>query len=280
MTHQICAMQEKHLEQAFGLTQQLKWPHRLADWQQALQLGEGVVAEQDGELLGTAIFWRWGNEYASLGLVIVADPAQGKGIGKRLMQTLLQKLEGVNVRLHATERGRPLYEKLGFVSTGSVEQHQCPELTEVIPVLPETGQLLRPASPVDLERMIKLDHQAHGQSRPALIANLFESAERLLLLEEQGAVEGFACLRRFGHGYSVGPIICRNLAAAKVLVSTLLAGLQGQFVRIDTASEYGLGDWLNSLGISEVDRPVAMLRGVPWQPAGMLPFGLMSQAMA
>lgn len=280
MTIQITAMQERHLEQAFALTQQLKWPHRLADWQQALQLGEGVVAEHEGELLGTAIFWRWGHDYASLGLVIVADQAQGKGIGKQLMQTMLQKLEGFNVRLHATAMGKPLYEKLGFVATGFIEQHQCRELGEVIPLAPEQGQLLRPASQKDVGLMTELDQQAHGQYRPALIASLVEGAERTLLLEEQGVVVGFACLRRFGHGYAVGPVICRDLDRAKVLVTALLAGLQGEFVRIDTDNECGLGDWLNTLGLPQVDAPVTMYKGTPWQPAGMKTFGLMSQAMA
>lgn len=280
MTHQICAMQDQHLEQAFALTQNLKWPHRLADWQQALQLGEGIVAEQEGELLGTAIFWRWGKEYASIGLVIVADHAQGKGIGKQLMQSILQRLDGFNVRLHATERGKPLYEKLGFVSTGFIEQHQCQALAEVIPVLPDQRQLLRPARLDEQQLMITLDHQAQGQYRPELIASLFDSAERILLLEEQGTVEGFASLRRFGHGYAIGPIICRDVVHAKVLVSALLAGLQGQFVRIDTDSTSGLGDWLNTLGMTEVDGPIAMIRGVSWQPEGMQTFGLMSQAMS
>jgi hypothetical protein len=41
-----------------------------------------------------------------------------------------------------------------------------------------------------------------------------------------------------------------------------------------------LADWLNTLGLVEVDRPVAMIHGKPWQPQGMLAFGLMSQAMA
>lgn len=280
MTIQIKPMQESHLDQAFALTQNLKWPHRLADWQQALRLGEGVIAEEEGKVLGTAIFWRWGGSYASLGLVIVADEAQGKGLGKQLMRTMLEKLEGSTVRLHATGMGMPLYEKLGFVAVGHIEQHQCRELGDISPLLPEQSQQLRSATPVDLEHLIALDHQAHGQHRPELITSLSESAERILVLEEQGAVVGFACLRRFGHGFAIGPIICRDLACAKVLVSSLLAGLKGEFVRIDTDSEYGLGDWLTTLGLTEVDRPVTMIKGVPWQPNGMLAYGLMSQAMA
>jgi len=279
MTVKITAMQEKHLDQAYLLTQKLKWPHRREDWQQAWQLGEGVVAEQNGKVLGTVICWRWGQDYASTGLVIVADEAQGQGIGTQLMQAVLHKLPGVNVRLHATEMGQGLYEKLGFVAIGQVRQHQTPELAKIAPVMPEQTQRLRQASADDLTRMVALDTQAHGQCRSALIHYLLHHAQRNLLLEEQGIVQGFASLRRFGHGFLIGPVICRDLAAAKVLVSTLLMDLEGQFVRMDTPDQ-ALSAWLNACGLHEVDGPVAMIRGVPWQPSGMLTFGLMSQAMA
>ena len=102
--------------------------HRRDDWQQALRLGEGVVALENGALIGTILCWRWGPEYATLGLVIVDDAQQGRGIGRQLMQRALEKLAGSNVRLHATAAGQPLYARLGFVATGHVEQHQSREL--------------------------------------------------------------------------------------------------------------------------------------------------------
>ena len=275
----IVSMSDAHLDSAVALTQRLKWPHRRADWQQALALGEGLVAEEEGQLLGTLLFWRWG-DYATLGLVIVAEEAQGKGLGRQLMQTAITKLEGCNLRLHATEMGKGLYEKLGFVTTGQIAQYQCRELADFTAVLPAKGQVLRPARAEEAPALTALDTQAHGLHRPALIASLYASAERFIVLEEQGNVEGFACLRRFGHGYTIGPIICRSLPQAKVLVSELLSGLSGQFIRIDTDSEYGTGDWLNTLGLAQVDCPTTMVRGKPWQPEGVRAFGLMSQAMA
>ncbi|MEW5287679.1 GNAT family N-acetyltransferase [Erwinia papayae] len=273
-------MNEQHLAQAAELTRRLQWPHRPEDWQQALSLGEGRVAEVDGRVAGTILWWRWGEAYASLGLVIVADDMQGKGIGRQLMQTALEALEGCNVRLHATEMGKGLYEKLGFVATGWVEQHQCRELPPVAAIAPAEDEVLRTASCDDIATLTALERQAHGQHRPALIASLFDTAQRFLLLEKAGRVVGFACQRRFGHGQAIGPVIAQNAQQAKVLVSQLLSGHDGQFVRIDTDSHSGLGDWLNSVGIPEVDRPTTMIRGVPWQPDGALSFGLMTQAMA
>lgn len=282
MTLELKAMNETHLDAAFALTQRLKWPHRRADWQQALLLGDGLVAEENGALVGTILFWRWGKEYATLGLVIVDDAQQGRGIGKQLMQAALAKLEGSNVRLHATAVGQPLYEKLGFVATGHVEQHQCRELAAVpaIPCGPQ--QSIRSAGVQDAAVLTALDRQAHGQHRPLLITHLLDSAERFVVLEENGTAAGFAILRRFGHGYAIGPVVARNLANARLLVSELLSGMSEQFVRIDTDRSAGLGPWLNELGLVEVDAPTTMVKGQPWQPesSGMQAFGLMSQAMA
>ncbi|MEN4977203.1 GNAT family N-acetyltransferase [Erwinia billingiae] len=282
MTLELKAMNETHLDAAFALTQRLKWPHRRADWQQALLLGDGLVAEEDGALVGTILFWRWGKEYATLGLVIVDDAQQGRGIGKQLMQAALANLEGSNVRLHATAAGQPLYEKLGFVATGHVEQHQCRELAAVpaIPCGPQ--QRIRSAGVQDAAILTALDRQAHGQHRPLLITHLLDSAERFVVLEENGTAAGFASLRRFGHGYAIGPVVASNLANARLLVSELLSGMSGQFVRIDTDRSAGLGPWLNELGLVEVDAPTTMVKGQPWQleSGGMQAFGLMSQAMA
>ncbi|MCX8955757.1 GNAT family N-acetyltransferase [Erwinia psidii] len=280
MSTEFRAMSSRHLAQAVSLTQNLKWPHRLDDWQQALSLGEGIVAEEDGKLVGTILWWRWGDAYASLGLVIVADDWQGKGIGRRLMQAALAKLVGYHVRLHATVMGKGLYETLGFIATGVIEQHQCRELPEVKAVSPAEGVLLRPACREDAAMLVALEQLAHGQHRPMLIDSLLNSSSRFLLLERAGRIVGFACQRPFGHGEAIGPVIAEDLPQAKVLVSHLLSGLGGQFVRMDTERQTGLGDWLTTQGMPEVDHPIIMIRGTPWQPDGARAFGLMTQAMA
>lgn len=282
MTIEFVAMNETHLDAAFALTQRLKWPHRRADWQQALLLGEGIVAQENGEVIGTILCWRWGRDYSTLGLVIVDDAQQGRGIGRQLMQMGMDKLAGSNIRLHATEAGKPLYEKLGFVATGHIEQHQCRELPMVSAPACAPGQRLRAAAPQDAALLTALDRQTLGQHRPLLIANLLDSAERFLVLEENGAPAGFACLRRFGHGYAIGPVVARSAQGARALIGELLSGVSGQFVRIDTDRATGLGPWLNELGLVEVDAPVTMYKGDVWQPesGGMQAFALMTQAMA
>jgi N-acetylglutamate synthase-like GNAT family acetyltransferase len=282
MTALFRAMNAQDLEQCYAMTQQLKWPHRREDWQQAMTFGEGVVIEEQGKLLGSAILWRWGERAATIGLVIVDGQQQGRGLGKQLMLTLLEKVPDHNVRLHATEMGKGLYEKLGFVTTGQILQHQTRALEAVPPVAIPAGVTLRRAQAQDVPTLTALDQQAHGMLRPQLMAHIVSQHQTVLLEDAQHQVHGFASLRRFGHGWAIGPIIAQDFPLAQALVASLMQGLRGEFVRIDTDAALPLAGWLATLGLAQVDNPTTMVRGTPWTPqaGAMQAFGLMTQAMA
>ena len=102
-------MEEQDLAEARELSRALNWPHRTADWQFLFDLGTGVVAEADGAVVGTAMGWRYGAGAASVGLIIVSPHCQGEGLGRRLMDVLLERLGDRSVVLNATEEGLPLY---------------------------------------------------------------------------------------------------------------------------------------------------------------------------
>jgi len=282
MTALFRAMNAQDLEQCYAMTQQLKWPHRREDWQQAMTFGEGVVIEEQGKLLGSAILWRWGECAATIGLVMVDGQQQGRGLGKQLMLTLLEKVPDHNVRLHATEMGKGLYEKLGFVATGQILQHQTRALEAVPPVAIPAGVTLRRAQAQDVPTLTALDQQAHGMLRPQLMAHIVSQHQTVLLEDAQHQVHGFASLRRFGHGWAIGPIIAQDFPLAQALVASLMQGLRGEFVRIDTDAALPLAGWLATLGLAQVDNPTTMVRGTLWTPqaGGMQAFGLMTQAMA
>lgn len=280
MSLTIRAMTPDDIETCFTLTQLLKWPHRREDWQLALQLGEGTVIEEQGKLIGSAVLWRWGDHAATVGLVIIDNQQQGRGLGKQLMLAQLEKLPDYNVRLHATEMGKGLYEKLGFVSCGEIRQHQTRAVTTLPEVVIPAGLKLRPATADNHGTLVTLDQQAHGMHRPVLIEHLLRDCQTVLLQDAQQQIQGFASLRRFGHGWAIGPVIAADFPMAQALVASLMQSLQGQFLRIDTDSALPMAAWLESLGIPQVDAPTTMVRGTPWSPQGMQAFGLMTQAMA
>lgn len=271
-------MTADNLEAAHALSLRVHWPHRLADWQFNSEFGSGVVAERDGELVGTAQSWLWGDAHATIGLVIVDPRCQGRRVGFRLMQALLAPLAGRSVLLHATPEGRGLYERLGFVRTGEVRQHQGTALPAPLVAL-AAGWRLRPADHNDTATLAALDAQARGMPRTAMLTALLGSADTVVL-DHQAQARGFAMLRRFGRGLAIGPVVAPDADGAKALIAHLVGLSAGKFVRIDVDFDSGLTEWLESLGLMRVDAPTAMVRGpAPAPSQGVRLYGLVNQAL-
>src|SRR5438105_5542197 len=121
---QLRRFAESDLDAAETLTREVQWPHRVEDWRFGLAHGEGVVAVRDSQVVATALRWLWGKRHATLGMVIVSQPVQGRRIGQHLMNVLMQGLDDRAVLLHATSEGRGLYERVGFRIAGEIRQHQ------------------------------------------------------------------------------------------------------------------------------------------------------------
>lgn len=256
------AMTTADLSAAHALTDELRWPHRRVDWEQVFRHAEGLVAVRDGQIVGTGLRWRWGPKHATIGLVVIAPACQGRRIGHGLMTALLQGLEGCSVLLHATNEGRGLYERLGFVRTGEVRQHQG--LAQPAPLIAlGPDRRLRPATEADLPALRALDTAARGMPRPALIDELFRDADATVVLDEDGRARGFAMLRRFGRGHTIGPVVAPDAEGAQALIAHLAGLNAGRFTRIDIDFDSGLAEWVESLGLLRVDAPTTMVRGAP-----------------
>ncbi|MEP6721596.1 MAG: GNAT family N-acetyltransferase [Variovorax sp.] len=268
------------LPRAHALSAELRWPHRPADWEQAFAHAEGFVAERDGEIVATAQRWLWGERHATIGLVIVTPACQGRRVGHRLMSALLEGLDAHTVLLHATAAGQGLYERLGFVRTGEVRQHQGIALPAPLVELPQ-GWRLRPAGLSETPALCALDAAARGMPRDALVADLMATAEACVVLDHDNAARGFAMLRRFGRGHAIGPVVAPDAHGAKALIAHLVGLSSGHFTRIDIDFDSGLAEWLENLGLRRVDAPTTMVRGTPLAvaPHGPTMFAIVTQAM-
>ena len=121
---ELTAFETRHVPGALKLSQEMGWPYRSEDWEFAARVGEGLVLERSGEVIGAAMWWNYGQAYASAGMIIVTASAQGGGYGSRLFNGLLESTDGRNVLLNSTEEGLTLYRRRGFTEWGAVHQHQ------------------------------------------------------------------------------------------------------------------------------------------------------------
>ncbi|ABD27372.1 GCN5-related N-acetyltransferase [Novosphingobium aromaticivorans DSM 12444] len=271
-------MTAEDIHAAAELSFEQQWPHREQDWARFLSLGEGIVAEMQGKVVGTIMGWRFGDSFATLGMVIVTNSVQGRGVGRQLMDAMLKRLEGRTVILNATAEGLPLYRKMGFVELGTVCQHQGP--APVVPLAElRPGERVRPMGGADAEALEDLYAAATGMDRKALLDALLPDSSVVVLCREHEQT-GFAFLRRFGRGWAIAPVVAPDLTGAKALVSHWLGTQTGSFCRIDIPEDSGMGAWLEELGLPEVGRVTRMALGpapIPSEAASV--FGLAGQAL-
>lgn len=123
---QLDTLTPADIHACWQMCQALRWPHREADllrflqWSQ--QHGAALALRADGKLTGCGFAFFWGETHGSIGMVIVDDAWQGKGLGKQLFNRLLEAQGARSVTLQATQAGLPLYQKMGFHAVGRARQ--------------------------------------------------------------------------------------------------------------------------------------------------------------
>jgi GNAT superfamily N-acetyltransferase len=277
LTHGVTALRADHIPQAVSLSSALGWPYRVEDWRFAFDLGHGIAVETDAGLAATALWWPYEKDFASFGMIIVAPSLQGRGIGRMLMDELLLQAQGRTIILNSTREGYRLYERLGFVPYGQVNQHQAVLVTA--PPESRANGAIRLLRRDDFGAIRDLDWRASGMWRTRLLDALF-AVGKVAVMECEGRVQGYACVRRFGRGVVVGPVVARDAMDAKALIAMLAAEYRGEFVRIDVPATSGLSAWLEEIGLRHVDQVVSMVRGKsPTRAADATLFALSNQSL-
>jgi len=278
-------LQAADLADALKLTQAERWSHRMEDWEFHYRLGLGWAAcRSDGKLLGTASWWDYGDELAAVGLVLVDQSYQGQGIGRKLMDAVIDEASPRALQLTSTQAGLKLYQRCGFRETHSIGQHQgvvakIPTAAS-LPELPAHTEL-RPVSRGDLGELCDLDAAAFGANRRKLISAVLESGTGGVLAVIGGQPTGFALARQSGRGTAIGPVVAPDESVAIALIARQLKANSG-FMRVDIPTDaVQLAGWLEEAGLQCVDRVTVMLRGSRRErrPSGRV-FALVSQALS
>jgi len=274
----IRAMSDADTNRAIALSAEMGWPYRSEDWRFALGLGHGIVAECEGRLVASALWWPYGDAFATCGMIIVSSSMQRRGLGRTLMANLLRDMGERTILLNSTWEGLRLYEAFGFESVGTVYQHQAPTLADVSVSMSDVGDI-RPAAPFDLHAIFELDRRACDVVRKPLLAELYK-AGATAVIERNGNIQGFAVCRRFGLGYTIGPVVAKNADDAKALILHFMRRKAGEFLRVDTPGDGGLSSWLTTVGLPEVGNVATMIRGHRPEPStAARMFALASQSL-
>jgi GNAT superfamily N-acetyltransferase len=222
--------------------------------------GEVFVAGRDGELLGASGCVSFGAS-GWIGAVAVVPEARRGGLGQALTEAAVTWLRdsGVStIHLYATEMGRPIYERLGFVAEGA-----CVSLGGSRRASRRQPGV-RPARADDLEAALVLDRQATGEDRSALLTSLWPGSA--LVADADGQVAGFHLAAPWRAG---GATVAADAASG----SALLGAANGRPDGAVPALSVPEGNpsairTMRTFGHSERSRATRMHLGprVPWRP--------------
>src|SRR5687768_16246961 len=144
------------------LAERVGWPREPQKWDLLLALGRGYCIRNDNGALDAMVVMP-AHEGATFVAMMVVDPAaQSHGLGRRLLSHAM-RTEHAPFMLYATERGRRLYEGLGFREVDRARKYIG------TPRGMENVAHVRAAEAAEHESMIDSDARAFGARRPRLM---------------------------------------------------------------------------------------------------------------
>jgi GNAT superfamily N-acetyltransferase len=236
------------------------WGAEKRKWGLLFEVGEVYgIKDPRGRLLATAVLTRYGANFGTVSMVLVAQSHERHGYGTRIMRHLIEQAPGATLVLHATTEGRPLYEKLGFSAFGAVEAH--------VGTFDATGTRTgrsQPAAPQDLLQFARLDREVYGVHRTALLKQLPRFAERIRVLRDaQGLITGYGATWRSETRLNIGPVLAPDFAGARDLIADLVDGV-GDELRLDIDAEGDdLSAWACGHGLKTAYTCTHMVLGGP-----------------
>lgn len=254
------------------LSQDRGWPREDHKWGLLLSAGTGYGIDDpagDG-LIAASVVTEYGPQerpaLRAIGMVLVAERHARKGLGRHLMRYVIEGA-GSNaattpLTLHATPNGRPLYEQLGFKTTGRAEMVRG----RFTPGGPLPAVATRPATAEDLPAIIRLDNEVFGLDRTHMITRLPAFVDQLRVAEADGGITGYAGAWPNMETHVIGPLIARDTETAKALIGSLAAGSDRPLrTDIDVRHEELLA-WVKERGLEPVAFNAVMTYGIPELP--------------
>ncbi len=242
------------LSEALALSTEAGWNQTSADWQRLFRLcGDGCYAVRaDGRVVTTTSVITYGRSLAWIGMVLTTASERGKGHARTLMQQALADLHTAGVeciKLDATDLGRPVYAKLGFLDERPVSRWLRK---------PDGPQ---PPAPADVTLgggiAFDLDRQAFGADRGALLTALAEE-------ELYTAPNGYAMSREGRLARYFGPCVAHGDATAHRLLQAFLARHGHEPALLDLCDEHTAAAAIaTEAGFQPIRRLVRMYLGDP-----------------
>ncbi|MEH0445026.1 GNAT family N-acetyltransferase [Streptomyces sp. B21-102] len=263
----IRRLTHRDLAACADLSEDRGWPREEHKWGLLLSAGTGYgIDDPAGGLVSACVVTEYGPygrpSFGAVGMVLVAERHARRGVGRRLMRHIVSLMGTTPLTLHATPNGRPLYEELGFKTTGRAEMLRG-RLTLGVPAPDVTT---RAATAEDLPSILRLDEEVFGADRTHVITRLPAFADQFRVAEESGRIIGYSATWPNMDTQVVGPLIARDTKTAQSLLASL-ADRTDRPLRTDIDVRHEeLLSWAKAGGLESVAFNSVMTYGIPELP--------------
>ncbi len=235
------------------------WNQRADDWTLLLSRNPGrfvAAVADDGRIVGTAGAACYGNALAWVCMVLVDAAARGQGVGTRLMEAVLERLDDMAlVGLDATPQGRPVYARLGFA-----EDRTFLRLGAERTAASATDAAVRPLEPGDLDEVLSVDRDVFGADRSHVLRWARDRAPAWCA-REGAALTGYCFARNGEHSRHIGPVVARSADVARRLLMAAAGGDDHRVIVDVAADRADARTTLEPLGFREQRPLIRMYRG-------------------
>jgi len=206
------------------------WNQTAGDWARFISASpEGCfVMECHGNVIGTSATITYDDRFSWIGMLIVDELYRGQGIGTALLERAIHFLDSLKmptIKLDATPQGKPLYEKLGFMSDYGIERWMLSRTAKA-----KAAEKV----PVSIEDVLRIDRKIFGANRSGLLRSLAQEAPHLTLVDQQeGEITGYSFGRLGSRADHMGPWVARNEGSAERLLNSFLLRSSRKLIFVD-----------------------------------------------
>jgi GNAT superfamily N-acetyltransferase len=247
------------------LKEQSGWNQSEMDWHRLLALEPDgcFVAEWNDTPVGTTCTTVF-DSVGWISMVLVDAGHRGMGIGTALLLRAIEYLDQPavrSIRLDATQAGRPIYEKYGFVP-----EYRLARYEGVI----AAGSMSDQVEAIDLhqtenvERLAAWDQALCRTNRQRFLQQLFgEWPEVVRIVQRAGQIEGYLTVRPGCTALQIGPCLATPVAGAALFMDAAQR-FAGHHVYIDIPTDnVPARAMAETMGLGVQRHLLRMGRGVP-----------------
>jgi GNAT superfamily N-acetyltransferase len=238
------------------------WNQTEADWTRFLDASPDgcFVMDDDGKIVGTSATIPYERRFAWIGMVLVDPDYRNQGIGNSLLRRAIEHLDGTGIptlKLDATPAGKPLYEKMGFVTEYEIDRWI---LKRSVTRNPATTISVLPTDL--LKQVFEYDREVFGADRSALLSSLSDHAPSLVVVPSWFERQGYAFGRHGLTADHLGPWMARDDRTAEILLKEFLQRSTRETIIVDALkSTRATSELLREQGFQPARPLTRMYRG-------------------